>query len=211
MISRLFFGTSFSVNINGYLSTPCRQTRGLRQGDPLSSLLLNIALEPFLRAVQHTPLISGFSFSFPQATDEGCRTFDTPDAVKCLAYADDILVFLTRPDQLHTLLQLFDIYSHASNTRLNRHKTMAVSLSGRRQPEWQHILQTEGILHWQDRSSPECVEYLGYPLSNSPGQLNRFLENRLDKVRKHVQLLSQRSLFIMGRALVANALLLSRV
>lgn len=50
-----------------------------------------------------------------------------------------------------------------------------------------------------------------YPLNNSAQQLNRFLESRLDTVRKHVQLLSQRSLSIVGRALVANALLLSRM
>lgn len=29
------------------------------------------------------------------------------------------------------------------------------------------LFQAEGILHWQDRSSPECTVYLGYPLNSN--------------------------------------------
>lgn len=143
-ITRLFFGTSFCININGFLSTPCQQERGLRQGDPLSPLLFNLVLEPFLRAVQHTPLLPGFSFRLTPTHAEGCISWGTPDAVKLLAYADDVLVFLTRPDQLSILLQLFDLYGQASNARLNRHKTMAISLSGRRDQDWTQTLQAAG-------------------------------------------------------------------
>jgi hypothetical protein len=35
-ISRLFFDTKIHISINGFLSEPVKQGRGLRQGDPLS-------------------------------------------------------------------------------------------------------------------------------------------------------------------------------
>ena len=46
-ISSLFFNTRIHININGHISEPILQRRGLRQGDPLSPLLFNIAFDPF--------------------------------------------------------------------------------------------------------------------------------------------------------------------
>ncbi|KAG1038378.1 hypothetical protein G6F43_012697 [Rhizopus delemar] len=96
----LFFSINISININGFLTTSFVAQRGLRQGDPLSPLLFNIAFDPFLRLISSDPLYRGFSFGQLQDTryldysprfpsDDACP----PPPVKILAYADDVLVF----------------------------------------------------------------------------------------------------------------------
>ncbi len=57
----LFFGNNIRINVNGHFTSNVTQQRGLRQGDPLSPLLFNIALEPFLRHILDDPSFVGFS------------------------------------------------------------------------------------------------------------------------------------------------------
>jgi hypothetical protein len=50
-IQQLFFGNEVRVNVNGIFTDLIIQERGLRQDNPLSPLLSNIALEPFLLSI----------------------------------------------------------------------------------------------------------------------------------------------------------------
>ncbi|KAG1042928.1 hypothetical protein G6F43_011780 [Rhizopus delemar] len=59
----LFFGNRVRININGHFTNEINQYRGLRQGDPLSPLLFNLALEPFLRHIIQDNFFLGFSFA----------------------------------------------------------------------------------------------------------------------------------------------------
>lgn len=96
----LFFGTKVSISINGWLAPPFEQRRGLRQGDPLSPLLFNIALEPLLRYILSNTNIPGISLSMDMKKDRR-RTkaqtvaVTTPKKIKLLSYADDLQVFLS--------------------------------------------------------------------------------------------------------------------
>ncbi len=63
-ITSLFFSTQIQVNVNGYITqSPIPQLRGLRQGDPLSPLLFNIAFDPFVRSICQNSAFSGFRFA----------------------------------------------------------------------------------------------------------------------------------------------------
>ncbi|KAG0780446.1 hypothetical protein G6F21_012130 [Rhizopus arrhizus] len=59
-LSTLFFNTGLHINVNGFLSSPVLQHRGLRQGDPISPVLFNLAIEPLLRRILSDPHFSGF-------------------------------------------------------------------------------------------------------------------------------------------------------
>ena len=79
-ISHLFFGNMVQINVNGYFTPNIDQQRGLRQGDPLSPILFNLALEPLLLAINQDNDMIGYRY-----VNTGIE-----HRVKTLAYADDI-------------------------------------------------------------------------------------------------------------------------
>ncbi|KAG0735225.1 hypothetical protein G6F23_011743 [Rhizopus arrhizus] len=165
-LESLFFGNAVRININGYFTNRIDQRRGLRQGDPLSPLLFNIALEPFLRHILQDSSFQGFQFQL--VSNSVTTTSNTmPPPLKVLAYADDVCVLLHSTDDYCRLHHHLDRYGSVSNATVNIHKTKAFSLDGRSYPEWIAFLAVQGISKWRDHSSPSPLRYLGFPLIQS--------------------------------------------
>ncbi|KAG1291015.1 hypothetical protein G6F66_008159 [Rhizopus arrhizus] len=132
--------------------------------------------KPLLRAIWSSPLISRFAFLRPQQPNFTSLPISSLP-LKALAYADDALVFLTRHTELQTLLYLVSLYGKASNTRLNRGKNLAVSLSGEDCHDWRQTLFANGITQWHDKRASSATTYLGYPLTGSAQQLTSYLDS----------------------------------
>ncbi|GAN06991.1 conserved hypothetical protein [Mucor ambiguus] len=204
-ILNLFSTTLIQPNVNGFLSSPLQQLRGLRQGDPLSPLLFNIAFDPLLRAVNVDPRIHGFSF--PPDPSNGAA----PPPVKILAYADDTLVALNSPSEFPALEEILQRYTDASNASLNYNKTQALSLSGRTYLHWIQFLASKGITSWHDNTSSTSLTYLGYGLFSNLQQRSSFIDNLISTIRTSCQLHSARNLTLRGRVTVLNSLILSKL
>ena len=120
-LRNLFLNTRIAVNINGHVSRAIHQGRGLRQGDPLSPLLYNLALDPFLRSIAQHDSFLGYSLHRHDATRTG--PLPTPPRIKVLAYADDTAVFPQNHTDFEILQDLLEVYSRASNAKLNLSST----------------------------------------------------------------------------------------
>ena len=192
LIDSLFFQAKTCIVVNGHISKPIAQLRGLRQGDPLSPLLFNLAIEPFLGMLQYS--IRGYNLN--------SRT-----CLRSLAYADDILIFLDNNQDLDIALQAYSIYSQASNAKLNESKTEGLVISGSVQ-RWK---DSHPQFKWYDSTSPSCPTYLGFPLSLERRHIDEFLDRLVTKMETHANILRMRNLTMVGKAMVCNSLLTSKL
>jgi hypothetical protein len=176
VIIHLFYNTQISLSINGWLGTPFFQQRGLRQGDPLSPLLFNLAFEPLLRHILASDTIPGLSLPYVSLSSTQLPLPDNPSIgnayssqpMKILAYADDLAVFLSSPDEWTALIAIMELYGRASNAKINIEKTVVISLSGATHRAWTRLLTAASDqIQWHDAQCQNAVRYLGYPLYTS--------------------------------------------
>lgn len=99
-ITNLFFSTRIHLNVKGHLSPAFIQQRGLRQGDPISPVLFNLVIEPLLRAILDDASFEVITLN--TAPQDSAPLPPLPN-LKCQAYADDIMVFLSTPRDLDRL------------------------------------------------------------------------------------------------------------
>ncbi|KAI7821240.1 hypothetical protein BC939DRAFT_387732, partial [Gamsiella multidivaricata] len=64
---------------------------------------------------------------------------------------------------------------------------------------------------WRDENTPAHLPYLGYPVPICQGQVNLFFNACLEKIKKILFLQGRRSLSVLGRSTILNALVLSKL
>jgi ribonuclease HI/exonuclease III len=135
-VRSLYTGATSVVMVNGERSGSFRITRGVRQGDPLSCLLFDLAIEPLgcmLRSNKHL------------------RGFDIPgrrDRLVVNLFADDTLVYMGQKDKMTDLLSTLDLWCAASGAKFNEGKTEVVPIGT---AEYRRtVLTTRRIAEGQD-------------------------------------------------------------
>jgi ribonuclease HI/endonuclease/exonuclease/phosphatase family metal-dependent hydrolase len=110
-VKTLYTNANTVIILNGEQSSPLTVTRGVRQGDPLSCLLFDIAIEPLACLLR---------------SDTRLTRFRVPGTAKKLIvnlFADDTLVYLNKTDRFSDLKRVLDMWCLASGARFNQGKT----------------------------------------------------------------------------------------
>jgi ribonuclease HI/exonuclease III len=111
LVQQLYSNAETTVIINGMTSNiNILVNRGLRQGDGMSCLLFDIAIEPLASAIRASK-ISGFQIK------------EELDNVLASLFADDTMAYLAEHDDPIYLWDTIDLYCLASTARFNIEKT----------------------------------------------------------------------------------------
>lgn len=150
----LYNSPTAAVITNGLRSSNFPLHRGNRQGDPLSPLLFDIAIEPLAQAVRQSSLISGILV--------GGREH------KITLYADDVLMFLSRPEtSIPCLTKLISSFGAFSGYKINLGKSEAMPLGMTRTVP---IMTEPFPFRW----SPSGFIYLGVYITHTFEQMYKF-------------------------------------
>jgi hypothetical protein len=118
---RLVKGGSFSIWINDENNPYFKPGKGLRQGDPLSPLLLNMVVDMFTRMLMKA---AGNGYI------TGLMSTLHPEGVVSLQYVDDTLLFLEHDFKADCHLKwLMICFKKLSGMRINYHKIDLTSIN----------------------------------------------------------------------------------
>ena len=201
-LSTMGFGPSFiswvnlfyhrvqsAVNVNGYLSSFFNLTRGVRQGCPLSPLLYVLVSEVLAVNIRCNPRISGITLP-------GLSPLSPISQ-----YADDTSLILSSDESIQASLEVYDQYEKASGSKLNHGKSKGLWLGS-----WRGRLDPPVDLDWSSFKLKVLGVFIG---------IGDLVEDnwrpRIDAVDKVLSSWRSRSLSFRGKALVINALALSRI
>ncbi len=115
LVQSLYKHAKTSIMINGILSKSYLVYRGVRQGDPLSCLLFDLAIEPLSAMIRKSD-IEGFTI--PRCDE----------VLKAVLFADDTTVYLSKDDDFQVLQDVLDTWCSAAKARFNIGKTEIIPI-----------------------------------------------------------------------------------
>ncbi len=115
-VRSLYQNAYTQVAINGMLSEPYRVKRGVRQGDPLSCPLFDIAIEPLACHIRADQDIKGMMIP------------GLENAIKIKLFADDTNLFLSKDDRIDHIQGVLNNWCEISGARFNIEKTEIIPM-----------------------------------------------------------------------------------
>ena len=108
-IKNLYNQAETRIGINGIQSDPFEVKRGVRQGDPMSCILYNIAIEPLAIMLRESEL-------------KGISVKGTTERIIASLFADDTMIYLHEDDNIETLMNILNTFCTASTAKFNVEK-----------------------------------------------------------------------------------------
>ncbi len=110
VVQNLYAEANSTVIVNGVLSEWFKIVRGVRQGDPMSCLLFDLAIEPLATMLRDSPI-------------RGLVVPGRVDRLIATLFADDTTTYLSADDNYEDLSAILTKWCEASRARFNNDKT----------------------------------------------------------------------------------------
>jgi hypothetical protein len=113
-VQALYDNATDSVQVNGSLKGNINIQSAVRQGCPMSMVLYTLGLQPFLRSLERK--LPGLALGAELKGET------------VIAYADDVTVFVTNPNNFDVIRNEIMRYEQASGPRLNPNKSHGIAI-----------------------------------------------------------------------------------
>jgi hypothetical protein len=127
----MYEGATSVVQVNGHLSSPMQIKCGVRKGCPLSMILFALCLDPLLRYLDGRLL--------------GLRVHRSQTNSTVVAYADDVSILVTSPEDVQIISEAIICYEKAISVALNVAKSRALVVNS-----WNTALDILGIPYCEE-------------------------------------------------------------
>ena len=187
--------TTFSIAFNGELLDCFPGKKGLRQGDPISSLLFVMAMDILSKLLDRGAMDHVF----------GIHPLGNAPLITHISFADDVLLFFDGTDQsLQGLLSILDNFNNCSGLGINRSKT-AVFFYGGDRVRNRASAASHGI---SQGSFP--IRYLGVPLTTKKLRKQDY-QPLLDKIHSWFTSWTVKHLSFAGRLQLLKSVIYSTI
>jgi len=193
-VKMLYSKPEAKIKLNGWLSSPIKQTRGIRQGCPISALLFILCTEIMASAIINNKDIKGIHI--PNPLNNSCKE------QKLSQYADDTSVVLANECQVFPTLDTIYAFSAVSGLCLNIEKTEALWLGSLK-----HNKNTPFGFNW-----PKTIRYLGIYIGYDTSETLKWnWTNKIELFQKTLDCWRTRDLTIYGRSIIIKTLALAKL
>jgi len=206
VLKKFHFGTSFikwihllydqpiaKIKVNGWISEPIRQTRGIRQGCPVSAMAFILCTEILATAIIDNDKIEGILLP----SSKGDKVTH-----KASQYADDTTVFLKDEYQVLATVETITEFSAVAGLSLNIEKTEAMWLGS-----YKHRKDRLFNFNW-----PPVIRYLGiYVGYDETETYKRNWIDKLEMFQKTLDCWRTRQLTLFGRIAIIKTLGLAKL
>jgi hypothetical protein len=189
------------VAINGILSSPFQIFHGVRQGDPLSCPIFNLAIEPLACLFRNDMSLRGFQI--PGLMERIIAKF----------FADDTNLYLSHTDCFDRVRQILQEWCEVSGAKFNIEKTEIIPIGS---PAHRALVSTTRKINPLDHSEfdaririaadGEAVRSLGAWIGNNTNDVEPW-EPIIDKINNALKLWEKAHPSMPGRKLIVQAVI----
>ena len=186
-LQKIYADATSTLILNVHKSTPIKILSGVRQGCPLTTLLFALCINPFL--INLDKKLKGIYIRYNSTK------------TTTIAYADDITIIVTQPEEIDIIKETLHDYMQATSARINANKSRAIALGS-----WNKLTPIMDINYYDD------ITLLGFNMTkNIQESANKSWAVLTAKIRAQLQEAYHRALNLEHRVRYVNDFVLARV